>query len=37
MISKMISPALLSRVPHQLYLACTSFDSVVANVYTHLT
>ena len=37
MISKMISYALLSRVPRQLYLVCTSFDSVVADVYTYLT
>ncbi len=37
MISKMISPALLSRSPRQLYLACKSFDSVVANVYKDLT
>jgi hypothetical protein len=36
-ISRMISYALLSRVPRQLYLACTSFDAVVADVYTYLT
>ena len=33
LISKMSSPALPPRVPRQLYLVCTLFDAVLANVY----